>query len=386
MPAQAIDFAAINAAPSPTLTRPPIASNSQVIPYNTASAAASGSVAVTAVASASATASQAANSKRWLWWPWGIESNGWGSSSSTTPAPTLSSTSMSSTPTTTPIASTATKPSTTGTATTSLESSCPTEPEAGTYCGFINPEDPCAPQPDDMFLPVLRYAQVTPDTVAAFYAYAPFHQEAQAAKAPSGYASTFVDLTPSISANIYLSLTTLQTYDVSGCSTLCNNKDLFTGFNIFVERDPSLNSSDNCPQSQTTNARSGAPASTPLPLPTTNKTGKTNNTTPATCPGWQPPKKRGGDGSKAHNHPSTCIGTHFYPGPYNPLLCANFEQFVALCKFLNSYMVKKNGKPLGTYCGIYAQSYQPGGASYQPGWQGADWWDVESSWSYEISN
>ena len=35
-----------------------------------------------------------------------------------------------------------------GTATTSSTSSCPTTPEDGTYCGFINPEDACAKQPD----------------------------------------------------------------------------------------------------------------------------------------------------------------------------------------------------------------------------------------------
>lgn len=40
--------------------------------------------------------------------------------------------------------------SSTGTATTSSDSSCPTQPEAGTYCGFINPEDSCAKQPDGM--------------------------------------------------------------------------------------------------------------------------------------------------------------------------------------------------------------------------------------------
>lgn len=34
------------------------------------------------------------------------------------------------------------------TGTTTSGQACPTQPEAGTYCGFINPEDPCAPQPD----------------------------------------------------------------------------------------------------------------------------------------------------------------------------------------------------------------------------------------------
>lgn len=43
------------------------------------------------------------------------------------------------------------KRQTTGTSTTSTTSACPTTPEAGTYCGFINPEDPCAIQPDGKY-------------------------------------------------------------------------------------------------------------------------------------------------------------------------------------------------------------------------------------------
>lgn len=34
-----------------------------------------------------------------------------------------------------------------GTTTSSSSTECPTQIEEGTYCGFINPEDPCAPQP-----------------------------------------------------------------------------------------------------------------------------------------------------------------------------------------------------------------------------------------------
>jgi len=36
-------------------------------------------------------------------------------------------------------------PPSTGTSTTSPPTACPTTPEKGTYCGFINPEDACAP-------------------------------------------------------------------------------------------------------------------------------------------------------------------------------------------------------------------------------------------------
>lgn len=117
----------------------------------------------------------------------------------------------------------------TGTSTTSSSTACPTQPEAGTYCGFINPEDPCAPQPDG-------YGPVpTPDTVSAFMAYAPFHSMAQAAptQIPSvngtSYTQSFKDLNDSVSANSYIGLYTLKEYSASECASWCDNTTLCTG-------------------------------------------------------------------------------------------------------------------------------------------------------------
>lgn len=94
---QLFDPLAIQTAPSPTATSPPLTAVSDVNTIDSASQSASISAAVTAV--------QTGIAKRNVY-------------------------------------------SSTGTATTSSTSSCPTTPEAGTYCGFINPEDPCAKQPD----------------------------------------------------------------------------------------------------------------------------------------------------------------------------------------------------------------------------------------------
>lgn len=120
---------------------------------------------------------------------------------------------------------------------------------------------------------------------------------------------------------------------------------------------------------------------------------KSNTTTPPQQQGWQPPQQCGGDGTKGHNHPSTSIGSWFFPGPYNPALCAAYaeaqnevnqkspfwQKWIQIftgtygpykCDFFNSYILKKNGKALGTYCGLYSQQYGGGEASYVPGWQG----------------
>jgi hypothetical protein len=62
--AQAINFASVDAAPSPSLAGPPAGVNTKDVPYDSVSVSAKGSAAATGVASASTTASQISNSKR----------------------------------------------------------------------------------------------------------------------------------------------------------------------------------------------------------------------------------------------------------------------------------------------------------------------------------
>ncbi|KAL2064319.1 hypothetical protein VTL71DRAFT_4813 [Oculimacula yallundae] len=426
---QGIDFASVNAAPSPATTGPAASQSTHDVPYNSASVNAQGSAAATGVASASATASQVANSKRsFVWgWPWGSSPQKTTtqaaypttSTLSYSSSNTVSSIKATSVPTTTSIPTTTTSQGSSVTTTTSSDTSCPTQPKAGTKCGSISPEDQCAPQFDGYG------PKITPDTVDAFWAYPEFQQQALAAQAP-GYVATFRNLNATVNANTYLGLTTFKSYDAPLCAEYCNNKTLCTAFNLYVERDPSLNPSDNCtnPPSitnykctlwgsgvNTESAVNFGQYRSAFQVVVAGSDGfeKTNITTPATQPGWQPPKEAGGDGSKGHNHPSTSIGNHFFPGPYNPALCAAYAnsqnainakspfwyKWIMFwmgqynpykCNFFNSYMLKKNGRPLGTYCGLYSQSYDASYATYLPGWQGSDFWSIESSWSYDITN
>ncbi len=55
--AQVINFSSVNAGPSLSFTGPPVASNTQEIPYNSSLVAAEGFAATTSVTSTSATAS-----------------------------------------------------------------------------------------------------------------------------------------------------------------------------------------------------------------------------------------------------------------------------------------------------------------------------------------
>ncbi|KAG8628686.1 hypothetical protein KVT40_002551 [Elsinoe batatas] len=135
-------------------------------------------------------------------------------------------------------------PSTTtyASSTTSANGACATQPEAGTYCGFINPEDPCAPQPDGHGPGNL--------TVDAFMTNPDFKQAALSAPSTvnsgsSTYNRVFSNLQGSVSANSYLGLHTLHAYDVNKCAAFCEETNLCTSFNIYIERDPALNPTKN---------------------------------------------------------------------------------------------------------------------------------------------
>ena len=133
-----------------------------------------------------------------------------------------------------------TDPASAATSTTTAHQPCVTQPEAGTYCGFINPEDPCSPQPGG-------YGPVpNSDTPNAFLNFPPLHSMAQAAPTTvrstgqTQYTQVFKDLDASISGGKYLGLYDLETYNVAQCASLCDAMATCISFDIFAERDPSL--------------------------------------------------------------------------------------------------------------------------------------------------
>ncbi|KAF7193288.1 hypothetical protein HII31_05382 [Pseudocercospora fuligena] len=318
-----------------------------------------------------------------------------------------------------------TDPALAATKTATATGACPTTPEAGTYCGFINPLDPCAPQPDG-------YGPVpSPDTASAFQSDARLHSMAQTAPtvvpAADGkqYTQVFKDLSGSTSAQSYLGLRTLKTYDVKTCAAFCDCTDLCTSFNVFAERDPSLNPTNNdstydpgyptvwgqnCPNppSMTTFKctlwGSSIDASTAtnvgqkdedfqIVITASNGYDKTNVTTPPNpVPNPQkPPKSCGGKGIDA---PKYCIGQNFFPGPFNPKVCylyalslnsANQKAGInQSCKFFNAYYLFKNSKPHGTYCNLYNSEIDISFATYSGGKSGGDQYDCKQSWGYSM--
>ncbi|CAJ2501153.1 Uu.00g040060.m01.CDS01 [Anthostomella pinea] len=449
----AVDFDAVKAAPAPTATGPAVGVASQTGVYNAAAASASAVAAASAVASAQATASVAARGleeRTFCFWPFKCGSQASAATTSkctttstppvahyptATAAPTTSAATAATTSAPAPVItsastgavvpSTCTPVSWTNTFAFTSDTACPTPYEVGTYCGFINPEDPCAPQPDG-------YGPVSsPDTVDAFKANTELQQEALTAATPKGYQQTFQGLTAAVSANTYLGFYTLESYDTQTCANHCDSTDLCTGFNVYIERDPAWNP-EQCSCADPTSISnykcslwgsgvdSAAATNTgdyrgSFQVVITGSNGYTQSTTSssgtspvATTPdvpsGWTNPKSCSG---AVHDHPKTCLGSQVFKGPFDVSLCAKYadaqnaknvasgkwgSSFTSFwnffgynsgkCDFFNAFMIKQDGVPVGTYCKLFTQQYQPAAATYKGGVSAGFSWSFESSWSF----
>ena len=86
------------------------------------------------------------------------------------------------------------------------------------------------------------------------------------APTPDGYSVVFTNKQASLSASNYMGLSTLQSFDTLGCASLCDQAAGCQAFNMYIERDPSLDTNAaNCPNPpSTTNYKCtlwGAPVS-----------------------------------------------------------------------------------------------------------------------------
>lgn len=76
---------------------------------------------------------------------------------------------------------------------------------------------------------------------------------ATAAPTPDGYEVVFINSNASLTASDYMGLYTLTSYDTLGCASLCDQASGCEAFNMYIERDPSLNASAaNCPNPPST--------------------------------------------------------------------------------------------------------------------------------------
>ena len=88
--------------------------------------------------------------------------------------------------------------------------------------------------------------KATPDTVEGFYAFQTFADQSSQAPTPKGYSRTFQGHTGSCSAGTYLGLF-FKSFDPYFYQQQCNSHpDGCTSFNIFSERDPTVDAGPAC--------------------------------------------------------------------------------------------------------------------------------------------
>lgn len=189
-----------------------------------------------------------------------------------------------------------------------------------------------------------------------------------------------------MSGNGYLGLNTLKTYNVEECAAACGSTPLCTAFNIFAERDPSwYPSSKKCPNPPSMTSFKCTLFGASITKADATWTGEVRagfhvvvsgsngyvktDSTPGQCAGWEAPKKcPGGAVQPRSGKKSKHMGGHFFPGPFNPAVCAGYAakqteenrrscktkgQKYAACNAFNAYEVKKEGRCMGTYCNLF---------------------------------
>lgn len=191
-------------------------------------------------------------------------------------------------------------------------------------------------------------------------------------------------------------LYTLTSYDTLTCQSKCDRDVRCVAFNVYAERDPSLDPGPNCPNPASTvnykcttfgvQLSAGGPTSSGSPIASfqvamAGSNGYNKNAAPAAIAGYSGPATFGGAinaplDSQGHN---TYMGMKYYPFSasqgYTPSSCAAAcdsqtaynkahpasDGTYKTCTFFNGYVLSKNGVPQGLYRSMYTQAWD---ASY----------------------
>lgn len=275
-------------------------------------------------------------------------------------------------------------------------------------------------------LPELRFAHTdsqsagpvaSPDTAASFLEDSRISAAALGAATPSGYKQSFVNKAGSSQQIGYLTYRTYDTYDVQGCADACNSEKYCRGFNIFFERDPSLEPGPNCPNpASTTNIKcslygypvAGKAATNEgqwrqefqVVIAGSNGYSKLDKALPAVKDFKDPTGLPASINAPLDNGYDTYNGMRlFNDNPYDPALCAaacqaqtdydkahpDSEGKYKPCNFFTSYILTKNEVPLGTYCALYTRTWDSTYATNTGYYAGDDKYEVISAGSYEIT-
>ncbi|KAI9773059.1 MAG: hypothetical protein M1840_008179 [Geoglossum simile] len=252
-----------------------------------------------------------------------------------------------------------------------------------------------------------------PDTPDEFLADGNFTTYAEYAVTPPGYVQSFSNLQGSTGGLGYMGLSTLDSYDVAECAAKCNAAYPCQAFNIYFERDPTVNPSydDSCPNPPSLTNIKCTLWGYPVYAATAKNTGQRRSRFQVviagsngynkdllynTPPGWTGPVVLpGAINAPSPNGASTYLGYKFFEGVYDPAVCtAACDATTAynsrhpsnckykVCRFVNAYVLTMNDVPQGFYCSMYSAAWDPPYATNTGQTRGTDVYKVVDSLSF----
>ncbi|KAI0136404.1 hypothetical protein BJ170DRAFT_727865 [Xylariales sp. AK1849] len=252
-----------------------------------------------------------------------------------------------------------------------------------------------------------------PDTASSFVDEPIFSAVASNAPTPSGYTQTFLNLQGSNSAYAYMGYTALDGYDTELCASKCNAINGCSAFNIYFERDPTLDPGAACPNPPSTTVIKCVFWGGPVYSTNANNKGQYRNDFQVVIagsngyvnenfkpqPGYTGPTLLGQAAINEPSGSSTYMGLKiFSSGPFDPALCtsactAQTEYNIAhppasgspqTCQFVNTYMLIENGGSGIQICSLYSASWDVSYATNTGQYRGNDLYTIDYSVTYTV--
>lgn len=256
------------------------------------------------------------------------------------------------------------------------------------------------------------------DTAENWAATPSFSNVAAGAGTPSGYFQAYATQTGS-SEGIYgyMGYDVLSSYDTNKCATNCNKITGCSSFNIYYERDPSVDPSDSCSNPASTTVIKCVYYGGPVTLASATNVGQWRRDFHVLIAGSNgytnksiaTPKGYNGAvalGNGAINAPNDCNGKNTYmgvkiftSGPFDAGLCAaacsaqstyNLAHppkngVAQTCQFFNTYVLYNGSVAVGQYCSLYNETWPATYAVNKGQWRGNDHFTVGYSFSFSNS-
>ncbi|RMZ16858.1 hypothetical protein D0860_00786 [Hortaea werneckii] len=253
------------------------------------------------------------------------------------------------------------------------------------------------------------------DTAEAFLDNEEYDDAANSATVPSGYYQAYADKQGSSEGVYgYMGYSVLDTYDVTQCSERCNAIQGCMSFNIYFERDPSVDPTATCTNPPSEEVIKCVYWGGPVTEASATNVGQYRrdfhvviagsngyvNKSIATPDGYQPPVALGNAAINAPldcNNKDTYMGVKiFTKGPFDAGLCAaactaqskyNLAHppkngVAQTCHFFNTYILYKNSQSVGQYCSLYSETWPASFATNKGQYRGNDHYTIGQSFAF----